>query len=246
MLVEICANSLESALAAQQGGADRIELCTALHLGGLTPSHGLILKTLESIQIPAHVLIRPRPGNFHYSKRELAIMEHDIAFCREVGCAGIVTGVLDPESVVEIDIPALASLIMESLGMDFTFHRAFDLVKNPERVLDILIKARVTRILTSGQQPKAIDGINLLKKLKKKADNQLEIMPGGGINPDNVSAFIDAGFESVHLSATGKAIENEGDGKEILALGNKEPITHVGMVRAVVNLAKAKNSQPPL
>lgn len=202
MKVEICANSFESAKAAQDAGADRIELCTELSVGGLTPSLGLIEKTIIDLDIPIHVLIRPRSGNFTYSEEEFDVMLRDIAFCSEIGCAGIVSGVLNHEP--QIDIKRTAELIKACKGMEFTFHRAFDWVEDPIEEIQKLLDLRATRLLSSGLKSSAIEGISLLKQLKDTSEGKLEIMPGGGINLENVLTFREFGFKSVHLSATHK------------------------------------------
>lgn len=202
MIIEICANSFESAQAAQVAGADRIELCTELSVGGLTPSHGLIEKVVSELTIPTHVLIRPRSGNFTYTEVEMDVMLRDIAFCKKLGCAGIVSGVLTSENRIAIE--KTKNLITASKGMAFTFHRAFDWVENPAAELQKLIYLKVTRLLSSGQKSSAIDGISLLNELQKVAKDQIEIMPGGGINMENALIFKQAGFSSIHLSATQK------------------------------------------
>ena len=200
MIVEICANSFESAMAAQSGGADRIELCTQLAVGGLTPSHHLIKKVMSELSIPIHVLIRPRKGNFCYSKEELNIMKNDIEFCKYLGCSGVVGGVL--RSDLTIDLIAIKQLIEAADGLDFTFHRAFDCVKDPLVSLENLIDLKIKRVLSSGLKPSAIEGISLLSEMNKIANQQIEIMPGSGINLDNVLQFKNKGFTSIHLSAT--------------------------------------------
>lgn len=202
MIVEICANSFESAKAAQEGGADRIELCTDLSVGGLTPHYNLIDTVTSELDIPVHVLIRPRSGNFTYSGAELDTMLEDIAYCKDLGCAGIVSGILTPEN--DIDIGATRRLIAASEGMEFTFHRGFDLCRQPQHQLASLIELGVTRLLSSGQQPLAIDGIALLKELITVSAGKIEIMPGSGINPKNALAFKTAGFKSIHASAIKK------------------------------------------
>ncbi len=199
MIIEICANSYASALAAQNAGADRIELCTQLSVGGLTPSFGLIKEVTSALTIPVHVLIRPKAGRFVYSETEMAIMKKDIAICKELGCAGIVSGALTPEN--EIDISATKQLIEASEGMEFTFHRAFDVANNPSKSLEQLIDLGVDRILTSGQQPKAINGLALLQHLLKISEEKIQIMPGSGINKENALAFKNAGFKMMHFSA---------------------------------------------
>ena len=200
MIVEICANSFESAMAAQSGGADRIELCTQLAVGGLTPSHHLIKKVVSELSIPIHVLIRPRKGNFCYSKEELNIMKNDIEFCKNLGCSGVVSGVL--ESDLTIDLFATKQLVEAANGLDFTFHRAFDCVKDPLVSLENLIDLKIKRVLSSGLKPSAIEGISLLSDMNKIANQQIEIMPGSGINLENVLQFKNKGFTSIHLSAT--------------------------------------------
>ena len=202
MIVEICANSFESAKAAQLAGANRIELCTELSVGGLTPSHGLIEKVISELNIPTHVLIRPRSGNFTYSEEEFDVMLLDIAFCKKLGCAGIVSGFLTLETA--IDFEKTKQLVAASEGMEFTFHRAFDWVENPLEKLQKLIDLKVNRLLTSGQKPTAIEGISLLKELQNLSKEKIEIMPGGGINLENALKFKEAGFKSIHLSATTK------------------------------------------
>jgi copper homeostasis protein len=202
MKVEICANSFESAKAAQVAGADRIELCTELSVGGLTPSLGLIEKVILQLNIPVHILIRPRSGNFTYSEEEFDVMLRDIAFCGEIGCAGIVSGILDHH--LEIDIKRTSRLIEASKGMDFTFHRAFDWVQDPIEEFKKLVDLKVQRLLSSGLQPTATEGISLLKQLKDISESSIEIMPGGGLNIENVLAFKEAGFTSIHLSASTK------------------------------------------
>lgn len=201
MILEICANSFESALAAQNSGAHRIELCAELFVGGVTPSYGLIEKVLSELNIPVFVLIRPRSGNFTYSESELEVMLNDIQQCKKMGVAGIVCGTLTSEN--EIDIKATQQLIKASEGLDVTFHRAFDWCREPKESLNILQELGVKRILTSGQQPSAIEGLSLLKELKALSKS-IEIMPGGGIHIDNVIAFKESGFKSIHCSASQK------------------------------------------
>ena len=198
MIIEICANSFEAAKAAQLAGAHRVELCTQLSVGGLTPSYGCIEKAVKELDIAVHVLIRPRAGNFTYTHQELDIIKRDIVFCNSIGCQGVVCGVLNNHN--QIDLQAIQELIETSKNMEFTFHRAFDIVVNPYKALEDLKALGVTRILSSGQKQKAIDGIQLLKELKNKAPT-LQIMPGSGIDATNVMSFKEAGFEMVHFSA---------------------------------------------
>ena len=198
MKLEICANSYQSAINAQKAGAHRIELCSELSVGGITPSYGLLKKVMQDISIPAHVLIRPRSGDFTYSDDEFEIMKEDILFCKELGCAGIVSGVLHSDN--SVDVERTKELVEISKPMSFTFHRAFDWVKNPKDEFLKLSEIGVHRILTSGQETSAEKGFSLLKELKKLTD--ITVMPGGGINVNNVAFFKDSGFEEVHLSAS--------------------------------------------
>ncbi len=199
MLVEICANSLQSALHAQEGGAHRIEVCSELAVGGITPSYGLLKAIRERISIPVHVLIRPRSGDFTYSEEEFGIMKTDIAKCVDMGFEGIVSGVLRKDFI--LDEERTTALVEASKDLKFTFHRAFDWVKNPLETLRQLEALGVDCILTSGQQKSATAGIGLLTELHQNASRTL-IMPGGGIRPNNVGVFKEKGFQIVHLSAS--------------------------------------------
>lgn len=200
MIIEICANGYQSAMNAQKSGADRIELCSELAVGGLTPSYGLIKKIKDDLEIPVHVLVRPRSGNFTYSEEEFEIIKNDINICKQLGCEGIVSAVLNDDNT--IDVARTKELVELSKPMSFTFHRAFDWVQNPIDELEQLITCNVNCILTSGQQNEAIKGLDLLKKLKDKAKNRIEIMPGGGVNINNILTFKKANFTQIHFSAT--------------------------------------------
>ena len=230
MIVEICANSFESAVAAQRGGADRIELCTQLAVGGLTPSRHLIKKVVSELSIPVHVLIRPRKGDFCYSKEELNIMKNDIEFCKNLGCSGVVSGVL--RSDLTIDLIAIKQLIEAADGLDFTFHRAFDCVKDPLVSLENLIDLKIKRVLSSGLKPSAIEGISLLSEMNKIANQQIEIMPGSGINLDNVLQFKNKGFTSIHLSATQQPEKKSASFFE----GGTEGVSDEKTIRKIISL----------
>jgi copper homeostasis protein len=208
MLLEICANSFQSAANAALTGADRIELCQELQVGGITPSAGLIRQVVEKLEIPTFVLIRPRAGDFVYSDAEFEVMQKDIAYCKAVGCAGIVSGVLQPNG--QIDLPRTRELVQLSQPLSFTFHRAFDLVPHPEESLRQLIEMKVNRILSSGGRPRAAEGIPLLQSLQQQAGQQLTLMPGGGINPSNAALFRAAGFREIHTSASAALPASEG------------------------------------
>ena len=183
--IEICANSVESAVKAQEGGAYRVELCAGIPEGGTTPSFGDIRMARQLLQnTKLHVIIRPRGGDFLYSPLELEIMLHDIKVARQLGADGVVFGCLTAEG--DIDIPAM-KMLMNAVGdMSVTFHRAFDMCKNPQEALEQIIALGCSRILTSGQEPNAVKGIPLLKELVKQADGRIIIMPGCGVNPSNI------------------------------------------------------------
>lgn len=198
MLVEVCANSLQSALIAQEAGADRIELCSELAVGGITPSYGLLKAVREKINIPVNVLIRPRSGDFTFSDDEFDIMKTNIALCVELGFNGIVSGALHPD--FSLDLKRTKELITVSGDLDFTFHRAFDWVRDTHGALNVLESLGVHSILTSGQESTAVLGLKLLEDLNKRTTNSI-IMPGSGINQDNVRQFKEKGFKAVHLSA---------------------------------------------
>lgn len=200
MRLEICANSYQSAVNAQMGGADRIELCSELAVGGVTPSYGLLKKIAKEITIPVNVLIRPRSGDFCYSDTEFEQMQLDIQFCIELGFNGIVSGILKMDNT--IDFERTRELIELSKPLSFTFHRAFDCVTNPKESVKKLIDLGVDRVLTSGFQSKAIEGIEVLKELQKQAKDNSIILPGSGINPSNVQLFKKAGFKEIHTSAS--------------------------------------------
>jgi len=197
MLLEVCVNSLESAHNAQNAGADRIELCVELGVGGVTPSYGLLKSIKEQISIPVHVLIRPRSGDFTYSSLEFEIMKQNIALCVDMGFEGIVSGILNKDFT--LDVLRTQKLIEISEKLSFTFHRAFDWVKEPFVVLEQLEDLGVNYILSSGQKKSSLEGLELLVELQKKA-KKTHIMPGGGITPQNVHSFKEKKFQTVHLS----------------------------------------------
>ncbi len=199
MIIEICANSLTSALNAQAGGAGRVELCSELSLGGITPSAGMIELVRKKLKIDVFVLIRPRGGDFCYTSDEIEIIQKDIEFCKKVGCDGVVLGVLNPDGTIDIEI--MKKLVELARPMQVTFHRAFDICKNPLNALDQIIDLGIERILTSGQQNLAIDGLSFLEKLIQQSQNRLIIMAGSGVNATNFSDFQKIGIQEIHFSA---------------------------------------------
>lgn len=202
MVLEVCANGYKSAKIAQNAGVNRIELCKNLSIGGVTPDYTTILKVKEKLSIPTHVLIRPRGGNFLYTTKEIDQMLEEIFFCKEQGCEGIVSGALTQDN--ELDVTTTKKLLDASKGMEFTFHRAFDVCTNPAATIYHLMQMGVTRLLSSGQKNKAVDGIDYLTSLLEVTKDALQIMPGGGITSNNILSFKKAGFKMVHFSAIKK------------------------------------------
>jgi len=200
MNVEICCNSIDSALNAQQAGANRIELCMELAVGGVTPSYGLLKKTVEDLSIPVNVLIRPRGGDFTYSDQEFDVMLRDIEFCKKSGCNGIVSGILDRDQ--KLDKERTKALVEASGALQFTFHRAFDWIVDPFNALNDLMEIGVHTILTSGQENNIEKGMENLIAFQKHCGNRLQIMPGGGINEGNISTFKELPFSYIHFSGT--------------------------------------------
>ena len=196
MIIEVCAESYEYAEKAEKAGADRIELCKHLYLDGLTPNYKTAKKTIDTLNIPVFVLIRPRHGDFNYSEKEFELMKADIVKFKEMGCKGIVSGILNNDNT--IDIKRTNELVNLSRPLEFTFHRAFDMVTDPLKELEKLIQLGVERVLTSGQKQKAVKGIELLKELKKNAKDKIIIMPGSGINKLNIMNF--RSFNEIHGS----------------------------------------------
>ncbi len=198
--LEICAGSVQSAVAAQAGGAHRIELCQNLEQGGTTPSFGLIQEVLRRVSIPVFVLIRPRPGDFCYDAAELAIMLADVAQCRALGCAGVVIGALDEAG--RVDVPSCQALIAAAGPLQITFHRAFDVCADQVPALETIIGLGCHRVLTSGGQTSAPVGQAQLAALVRQAAGRLRIMPGAGITPANLVALRAAtGATEFHASA---------------------------------------------
>jgi copper homeostasis protein len=183
-IIEIATTDFETTKAAVKGGADRIELCAALVEGGTTPSAGLMRICRENFTIPIFPIIRPRGGDFLYSDEEFGIMLADIMLAKELGCDGIVTGILKKDG--RIDKKRTAQLVKAAYPMEVTFHRAFDRAIDPFASLEDIIDTGCTRLLTSGQQQGAVAGAELIGKLVKKANHRITIMPGSGVRKENI------------------------------------------------------------
>ncbi|MDQ2841588.1 MAG: copper homeostasis protein CutC [Acidobacteriota bacterium] len=187
MVFELCAETIDACLAARDGGAHRIELCSALSEGGLTPSHGLIHEAVERSGLPVHVLIRPRGGNFVFSASEVDVMRRDILHAKELGATGAVLGILQPDG--RVDLEATRELVKLAGPMKVTFHRAFDATPSLAQALEDVIATGADRILTSGGQPNVVAGSAALAELVQQAKHRIEIAVGGGLRLQNAVAL---------------------------------------------------------
>ncbi|MEO7456700.1 MAG: copper homeostasis protein CutC [Gemmatimonadaceae bacterium] len=200
ILIEACVDAIDAAVAAEQGGADRIELCGELLQGGVTPSAGLIGAVWERLEIPVFVLIRPRTGDFLYTEDEVDVMLRDIAVARSLDVDGVVVGALTADG--DVDVSAVHKLVEAAGSMQVTFHRAFDYVRDQAVALEALIELGVDRVLTSGGAPTALDGAASLRKLDAQAGGRIVILAGGSITAENAADVIHAsGVEEIHVRA---------------------------------------------
>jgi copper homeostasis protein len=198
MILEACVNSAISAIEAQKGGADRVELCENLHDGGTTPSAGAIRFARKNLHIGLFVMIRPRGGDFLYSEDEFEIMQEDIVAAKGLGADGVVFGILLPDGT--IDRVRMKRLVELARPMGITCHRAFDMTADPYKAMEDLISLGIDRILTSGQQPTAPQGAPLIRDLITKSSGRIIIMPGSGVKEHNVAALIEStGAQEVHI-----------------------------------------------
>ena len=202
-IIEIATSDFLTTKSAVEGGADRIELCTNLAEGGTTPSYAHIKKCREAFDILIYPIIRPRGGDFLYTKDEFEIMMNDVKLCKELGCGGIVIGLLNMDGT--IDVARTSELIELAYPLEVTFHRAFDRCKDPFGAMEQLIEIGCQRILTSGQKPSVVDGVDLVAELNKKADDRIIIMPGSGVRKGNIKMLADkTGCVEFHSSLRSK------------------------------------------
>lgn len=216
---EICTNSVESCIAAQDGGADRVELCAGIPEGGTTPSYGEIAMAREVLTTTRlHVIIRPRGGDFLYSPIEVKTMLKDIEIARQLGADGVVFGCLTADG--EVDIPVMQELMKASEGLSVTFHRAFDVCRDAKKALEEIIGLGCNRILTSGQQPTAEVGIPLLKELQEQAEGRIILLAGCGVNEKNISRIAqETGIKEFHFSARESIKSNMSYKNEAVSMG---------------------------
>lgn len=219
---------MASVLNAIKGKAHRIEFCQDLLADGLSPSSEFLKEVTAVCKLPIHVLVRPRAGNFFYNSKEIEQIEKDIERIKKFPIQGIVIGALNKDGSLAIEL--LDKWKKMCPNLDFTFHRAFDVVKDPEEAVRQLIRLGYDRILTSGTESKASEGLDLLKKLNFKYSNQITLMPGGGINHKNVHQFLEAGFKQIHLSAKDENETFSGD-----------PVSNLNIIRSVIETASQFN-----
>jgi len=205
VLLEVIVSSLDDARAAAAGGADRFELCAALALGGLTPSLGTLAAIKAESSVPVMFMVRPREGGMAYTDGELTVMERDAELALGAGADGLVFGFLTPEG--QVDVPRCRAFLARchraasGQPVQYVFHRAYDVTADPRTALEQLIDLGVTRVLTSGRAARAPDGLEEIRRTREQAAGRIEVLPGGGIRPENVAAVVSAtGVDQVHLS----------------------------------------------
>lgn len=202
MQIEVCAYSLASCLTAQRAGASRIELCGGLPEGGTTPSAGLVQLARQELNIPLYVMIRPRGGDFLYTESEFMVMQADIRLAKAAGADGVVLGILQADGTVNEE--QTSQLVELAHPLPVTFHRAFDMTRDPLEALEAVIRTGAVRILTSGLHQTAEAGLPILKQLVEQAAGRIEIMAGAGVGAQNAQSLINAGVDALHLSGSQK------------------------------------------
>ncbi|XP_001373013.1 copper homeostasis protein cutC homolog [Monodelphis domestica] len=244
-LMEICVDSVESAINAERGGAGRIELCSGLLEGGTTPSMGMLQVVKQCVQIPVFVMIRPRGGDFLYSDREVEVMKADIRLAKLYGADGLVLGALTEDG--HIDTELCMALLSTCRPLPVTFHRAFDMVQNPEVALETLLTLGFDRVLTSGCDSSALEGLPMIKQLVEQAKGKIVIMPGGGITERNLQRILEgSGATEFHCSARSAKDSGMKFRNTSVAMGaslsNSEyssKVTDVAKVRTLCAIAKS-------
>ena len=201
---EVCVDSVDAAVAAQEGGGDRVELCADLLEGGTTPSAGTVQLALETLRIPVNVIIRPRGGDFCYSATEFEAMRRDVEMVKSWGANGVVIGILSPDGTV--DAERTRALVELAGPLSVTYHRAFDVTRDPYEALETLIGLGIDRVLTSGQETSVLEGLDLIAELVRRAAGRIIVMPGGGITERNIAKIVrGSGAREFHFAALGSA-----------------------------------------
>jgi copper homeostasis protein len=248
-LIEICVEGIDGAIAAHQGGAHRVELCASLLEGGITPSIATIRAAVAAVPIPVMVMLRPRGGDFLYSDREFETMLADAEAIRATGAAGLVFGCLTPDGA--IDEPRTRALVQAARPLSVTVHRAFDMTADPHAALEALISCGVDRVLTSGQQPTALQGLPLLSRLVRQAAGRIIILGCGDLDETNIAQVHQAaGLAELHFAAPATADSPMRHRNPALAMGGDDPgreyrrtVTDPALVRAVI--AASRRPPPP-
>ena len=229
MILEIITASLDDARAAAAGGADRFELCSALAVGGLTPSLGTLAAIKAELSTPVMCMIRPRQGGMAYSQAELEVMQRDAAYAVEAGADGLVFGFLTDRG--DVDVPrcrAFLNGLQARRPLQTVFHRAYDVVSDPQRTLEELIDLGITRVLTSGRAPSALEGLEEIRRTVEQAAERIEVLPGGGIRPNNVAEIVRAtGVDQVHLYLTRTAADSSAAANLRVQFGVSVPSTEL-------------------
>ncbi len=247
MICEVVVYNIDSALRAQEGGADRLELCGNPGEGGTTPSYGMIEQVRQNISIDVYVMLRPRGGDFCYSNYEFHIMKRDLAQCQRLSVDGVVFGILKEDGTV--DKERCTELIRMARPLKVTCHRAFDMTADPYQALEDCIEVGFDRILTSGQQPKALAGVELIAEVVKRADGRIAVMPGSGVNEKTVVDIVKkTSAREIHFSATVfKESVMRYRHSDIAAMGDeagmefKNRTVDPGRVRLIRSLAEGAN-----
>lgn len=227
MEIEVCVEKIETALAADNYGADRIELCSALDIGGLSPSIGIIEECTERCSIDVFSMIRPRGGRFDYTQNELKIMVKDIKAANRAKANGVVFGCLNDDLTINKEYTRVLVEEAKSLNLGVTFHRAFDFIPNPLDAIEFLIELNVDRILTSGQKPTAIEGVNNIKEFVKISNGRIQIMAGSGVNRTNANELIQAKVDAIHFTARKEITLNDSLNMGKVYMPNNEKIKRI-------------------
>ncbi len=244
--LEVCANSVTSAIAAQNGGAIRVELCENLFEGGTTPSYGEILMARKLLHIKLYVLIRPRAGDFLYTDLEFDIMMADIRYCIDAGCDGIVIGILNANGTIDKERCARMIDLAKQWGLGVTFHRAFDMFADMFQAMEEIIELGCERILTSGGKSTAMEGAGNIARLISKAAGRIAIMPGSGVSETNVADLVRfTGATEVHSSARVHVLSKMEYKNDHIVMGDtigdeySNEVTDEGRVKSIIELANA-------
>lgn len=201
MILELCTDSIEAVRIASKQGFKRVELCAALELGGISPGIGLIQEAAAIEGIEIHPIIRPRSGGFNYSNDEFQVMKHDIISAAQAGAVGVVFGILNPDNTIDLERNRFLRQLAASNGLEATFHRAFDMCLDPFVALEQIIQLGFDRILSSGQENKAIEGKACLLKMVNQSAGRIQIMAGSGVNGANAKSLQEIGVDALHFTA---------------------------------------------